>query len=154
VSSFEQFAALGNPIRLAVVEWLASENEPKTPSEIMAYLSREHTIKQSGVSAHLATLKQAGVLSCVKVGKFVYYMVHEEVIAKAAASLQALLKKPAAGPFTVEWASSGGTGLEHKTFETLDLAVGFRDKLNNPQSCIYDVDGNEIVNEETDNEAD
>jgi len=153
VSSFEQFAALGNPIRLAVVEWLASENEPKTPSEIMAYLSREHTIKQSGVSAHLATLKQAGVLSCVKVGKFVYYMVHEEAIVKAAASLQALLKPRSSGPFTVEWTGFEGN-LEHESCETLEMAVSFREKLENPHACVYDVDGNEVEPLETDNEAD
>lgn len=59
--------ALSNPIRLAIVDFLA-EGE-KCVCEIVEHLGE----KQSGISRHLATLRNSGIVQTRKEGLQIYY---------------------------------------------------------------------------------
>ena len=82
----EILKALANPARLEMLRWL------KEPSRHFA--SQEHPLdmgvcasqfercglSQSTVSAHLATLQKAGLVSSRKIGQWVFYKRNEPVI--------------------------------------------------------------------------
>lgn len=65
----ELFKALGDPVRVAVVCRLAMAMEPQTVTD-MADCCGVHL---SGVSRHLATLRDAGVVEAERVGREVRY---------------------------------------------------------------------------------
>src|ERR1700682_4136949 len=79
--------ALANPVRRQILAWL------KTPSKyfamqeypldlgVCAGLIDERTgLSQSTVSAHLATLQRAGLVTSKRVGQWIFYKRNEETI--------------------------------------------------------------------------
>jgi ArsR family transcriptional regulator len=69
--------ALDNPIRQAIIERLESEEEVNVMN-IYQHLSLE----QSLTSIHLRQLRQVGLVSTRKAGKFVYYRINRELMDK------------------------------------------------------------------------
>ena len=65
----EMLKALANPIRIAIVDFLG-DNE-RCVCDIVDFLGE----KQSGVSRHLATLRNAGIVEARKEGLNIYYRV-------------------------------------------------------------------------------
>jgi DNA-binding response OmpR family regulator len=82
------FEALGSPLRLRMLELMASHRE------ICVYeLVQILDTSQSGVSSHLTVLRQAGVVKTRKVGKWVYYSVHLEALRRAFAATEEVLRE-------------------------------------------------------------
>ena len=77
----EVFKALGHPIRLMIVRYLAGGEH--AVSEIVQAAGAE----QSNVSRHLSLLRQAGVLSSRKDGLKVYYQLSSSDLAGAISRL-------------------------------------------------------------------
>ena len=73
----EVFKAIGHPIRLRIVKFLADGEHPV--HDIVRAVGAE----QSNVSRHLSLLKQAGVLANRKAGLQVYYRVNSPEMVKA-----------------------------------------------------------------------
>lgn len=80
--------ALANPVRRQILAWL---KEPEThfceqhhPLELgvcAGLIDRRVGLSQSTVSAHLATLQKAGLISSQRVGQWVYFKRDEATIA-------------------------------------------------------------------------
>ena len=79
--------ALANPVRRAILNWL------KDPQQHFAHqahaldmgvcaglIDARTGLSQSTVSAHLATLQRAGLVTKRKVGQWIYYKRNEETI--------------------------------------------------------------------------
>jgi ArsR family transcriptional regulator len=79
------FHALSDPIRIEVLELLA--NGERCVCDLTAALD----VAQSRLSWHLKTLKDAGLVSDRREGRWSYYMLQHEAFDRAEASL-ALLK--------------------------------------------------------------
>lgn len=73
--SSELMRALAHPLRLRILEFIDG-NENINVNKIYNTLK----IEQSITSQHLKTLKMAGVLSCVKDGKYMRYSINYDVV--------------------------------------------------------------------------
>ena len=78
----ELMRALAHPLRLRILQYI-NRNEDTSVNEIYRNLG----IEQSVTSQHLKILKTAGVLSCEKDGKFMYYTINYEIVEKAEAAV-------------------------------------------------------------------
>ena len=74
----ELFKALADPNRVALLVQLASNDEPST----VGSLSKCCPVNLSVVSRHLSHLRSAGLVSCEKVGRKVYYTVNGKALAE------------------------------------------------------------------------
>ena len=79
--------ALANPVRRQILQWLKdphryfSEQEHPLDLGVCCKLIDQRTgLSQSTVSAHLATLHKAGLVSTRRVGQFIFFQRNEEVI--------------------------------------------------------------------------
>jgi len=63
------FKALGDPVRLALVAYMAHLGKPSTVTEVSGCCG----IDFSGVSRHLKILRQAGIVTAQKQGRETYY---------------------------------------------------------------------------------
>ena len=70
------FKALSDTKRLWLLMRLAEEKQPRT----VGYLAEGSGIDMSVVSRHLALLREAGVISCVKQGKEVWCVVNRNAV--------------------------------------------------------------------------
>jgi ArsR family transcriptional regulator len=75
VTSDALFKALGDPVRLRIVEFIGASGE-KCVCEIIPMAGKS----QPNVSRHLKVLEQAGVLVMRKEGKKAYYRVRNEKV--------------------------------------------------------------------------
>ena len=89
--------ALSNPARLQLLIWLgepekhfASQAQPLTLGVCASQFER-CGLSQSTVSAHLATLQRAGLITSQRVGQWIFYKRDETAIAAFTAGLSALL---------------------------------------------------------------
>ena len=79
--------ALANPARRDILSWL-KHPEQEFPEQKSSYadgvcvgqIYARAGLSQSTVSAHLATLQRAGLLTSKRVGQWVYYQRNEAVI--------------------------------------------------------------------------
>jgi DNA-binding transcriptional ArsR family regulator len=76
-----QFAALGDPRRLAILSELA--DRPKSITELGA----AQDISRQGLSKHLRTLEQAGLVRSTRFGREVRFRLEQEALADAQAFL-------------------------------------------------------------------
>jgi ArsR family transcriptional regulator len=83
----EVFAAVGQPVRLAIVELLAAG--PMCVCDIAAKVHAE----RSNVSRHLAVLVQAGVLSCTKQGLKMIYTLERPCILDAVKCVEKVIRQ-------------------------------------------------------------
>jgi ArsR family transcriptional regulator len=79
--------ALANPVRRQILAWLKTPGEYFAMQEhpldigVCAGLIDERTgLSQSTVSAHLATLQRAELVTSKRVGQWIFYKRNEEVI--------------------------------------------------------------------------
>lgn len=79
--------ALANPVRRDILNWLKdphqyfAHQEHPIDNGVCAGLIDERTgLSQSTVSAHLATLQRAGLITSRRVGQWIFYKRNEEVI--------------------------------------------------------------------------
>jgi ArsR family transcriptional regulator len=81
------FAAIGQPVRLAIVELLAGG--PMCVCDIARKVRAERT----NVSRHLAILVQAGVLSCEKQGLKMIYTLERPCILDAVKCIERVIRQ-------------------------------------------------------------
>jgi len=68
---------LAHPVKIDIIK-LLRKNEPLTVSEIQTHLSCN--CEQSMLSHHLIKMKDRGILSSMKNGKFIYYKIENKKI--------------------------------------------------------------------------
>jgi len=80
--------ALANPVRRQLLAWLkepevyfADQQHPLTMGVCAGMLDRKAALSQSTISAHLATLLKAELISSQRVGQWNYFKRNEAVIA-------------------------------------------------------------------------
>lgn len=79
--------ALAHPVRRDILQWLKEPEkhfaEQAHPLEIgvCAGMFERCGLSQSTVSAHLATLQRAGLVTTRRIGQWIYYKRNEEAIA-------------------------------------------------------------------------
>lgn len=79
--------ALANPVRRQILHWLkephryfAEQEHPLDFGVCCKLIDARTGLSQSTVSAHLATLQRAALVSTRRVGQWVFYQRNEEVI--------------------------------------------------------------------------
>jgi ArsR family transcriptional regulator len=79
--------ALANPVRRQILQWLkdphqyfADQEHPLDLGVCCKLIDQRAGLSQSTVSAHLATLHKAGLVSTRRVGQFIFFQRNEEVI--------------------------------------------------------------------------
>lgn len=85
----EIIKALAHPVRRQMLEWL--KNPQKSfPSQVHSFelgvcagkINEKAKLSQSTISAHLATLQRAGLITPRKVGQWIFYSRNEVLIGK------------------------------------------------------------------------
>ena len=90
----ELFHALSDPTRLAILDSL--RNGERCVCDLMGLLDAQ----QSRLSFHLKTLKDAGIVSDRRDGRWIHYSIDPEALAEVRAAVEALataVRKAAAG---------------------------------------------------------
>ena len=92
VDLVEAFKALANPVRLQVLQWLRDpeahfpvEEGIADPHEVgvcVSHIQAKTGLAQSTVSAYMAALERAGLVSATRVGKWTHYRRDEEHISQ------------------------------------------------------------------------
>ena len=79
--------ALANPVRRQILHWLkdpqqhfAEQDHPLELGVCCKLIDQRTGLSQSTVSAHLATLHKADLVSTRRVGQFIFFQRNEEVI--------------------------------------------------------------------------
>lgn len=93
----EAFKALGNPVRLQILQWLREPDIHFAAYEPIAdrievgvcvsHLQAKTGLAQSTVSAYMTSLEQAGLVQSTRVGKWTHYRRDEARIQQLVASL-------------------------------------------------------------------
>lgn len=83
----EVIKALAHPVRRDILHWLkdpqtyfADQDHPLEIGVCAGKIDQRTGLSQSTVSAHLATLQRAGLISSKKVGQWHFFKRNEEVI--------------------------------------------------------------------------
>ncbi|WP_106475683.1 ArsR/SmtB family transcription factor [Phytohalomonas tamaricis] len=94
----EILKALANPQRLHILQWLkaphehfAAEHCRADGSVCVGIIQEKAGLSQSTISAYLATLYRAGLVSAERVGQWTYYRRNEDTIAAFITALNKLL---------------------------------------------------------------
>lgn len=79
--------ALANPVRREILQWLkdpyehfAQQEHPLDIGVCAGLIDARTGLSQSTVSAHLATLQRAGLVTSRRVGQWIFYKRNEETI--------------------------------------------------------------------------
>ncbi len=79
--------ALANPVRRQILQWLkdphqhfAEQEHPLDFGVCCKLIDQRAGLSQSTVSAHLATLQRAGLVSTRRVGQFIFFQRNEDTI--------------------------------------------------------------------------
>lgn len=79
--------ALANPVRRQILQWLktpqayfANQDHPLDLGVCAGLIDDRTGLSQSTVSAHLASLQKAGLITSRRVGQWIFYKRNEEVI--------------------------------------------------------------------------
>ncbi len=84
----EALQALSSPVRLSMLQWLKepekhfSDQAHPLDMGICARQFERCGLSQSTVSAHLASLQKAGLITSRKIGQWIFYKRDEEAIAR------------------------------------------------------------------------
>jgi DNA-binding transcriptional ArsR family regulator len=86
--------ALANPTRREILAWLkspadyfSSQEYPLDLGVCAGLIDRQAGLSQSTISAHLATLQRAGLISSRRVGQWIFFKRNETVISQFLAQL-------------------------------------------------------------------
>lgn len=89
MNASEVFKALGDPVRLRIIEMIAANGET-----CVCKIVEELAMTQPAISQHLAKLRYAGILTASKRGQWVYYSLKSEVLQDTCCSfIQGLIDK-------------------------------------------------------------
>ncbi|MDX3907949.1 MAG: metalloregulator ArsR/SmtB family transcription factor [Pigmentiphaga sp.] len=86
--------ALAHPVRRDILQWLKEPEKHFSGQEhplevgVCAGMFERCGLSQSTVSAHLATLQRAGLVTTRRIGQWVFYKRNEETIAAFLARLE------------------------------------------------------------------
>jgi ArsR family transcriptional regulator len=87
--------ALANPVRRQILEWLkdpqgnfAQQEHPLDIGVCAGLIDARTGLSQSTVSAHLAALQRAGLITSRRVGQWIFYKRNEETIQAFLAHIQ------------------------------------------------------------------
>lgn len=90
--------ALAHPVRRDILHWLktpeqyfADQDHPLSLGVCAGKIERQTGLSQSTVSAHLATLQRAGVISSQKVGQWHFFKRNEALIQQFLAQISTQL---------------------------------------------------------------
>lgn len=93
----EAFKALGNPLRLQIMQWLKeperqfAEYEPIADRQLVgvcvSHIQAKSGLAQSTVSGYMATLERAGLVQSTRVGKWTHYRRNEDRLEQLAAAV-------------------------------------------------------------------
>lgn len=96
-SLVEVFKALGNPIRLRILQWLKNPEVDFADYEPIAdraevgvcvsHIQAKAGLAQSTISAYMAVLERAGLVTSTRIGKWTHYRRDEVSIEKLVNSL-------------------------------------------------------------------
>jgi DNA-binding transcriptional ArsR family regulator len=88
----EIFKALGNPVRLQILQWLRDPDGNFWPEQAIvdqneigvcvSHIQAKSGLAQSTVSAYMSTLEHAGLVRSTRVGKWTHYQRDEDRIAR------------------------------------------------------------------------
>lgn len=88
------YKALANPTRREILAWLkspadyfSSQEYPLDLGVCAGLIDRQAGLSQSTISAHLATLQRAGLISSRRVGQWIFFKRNETVISRFLAQL-------------------------------------------------------------------
>lgn len=89
--------ALANPMRRQILQWLkeperyfAEQDHPLHIGVCAGLLDQRSALSQSTISAHLATLQKAGLITSKRVGQWNFFKRNEETIQAYLAYMQSL----------------------------------------------------------------
>lgn len=90
----EVFKALGNPVRLQILEWLKDPEthfgdyapiaDRQSVGVCVTHIQAKSGLAQSTVSSYMSTLERAGLVRATRVGKWTHYRRDEKGIAQVA----------------------------------------------------------------------
>jgi DNA-binding transcriptional ArsR family regulator len=87
--------ALANPVRREILQWLkepevhfAQQDHPLDIGVCAGLIDARTGLSQSTVSAHLATLQRAGLVTSRRVGQWIFFKRDEDTIAAFLAHMQ------------------------------------------------------------------
>ncbi len=87
INTDEVFKALANPARREILVWLKAPEKhfeqqllPFENGVCAGRIFERSGLSQSTISAHLACLQRAGLLTTTKIGQWIFYKRNEEVI--------------------------------------------------------------------------
>ena len=90
--------ALAIPVRREILSWLKNpalefpeQTSPYTDGVCVGQIFSRAGLSQSTISAHLATLQRAGLLTSKRLGQWVYYQRNETVIDEFTAHMKQAL---------------------------------------------------------------
>ena len=98
----KSIAALNNPTRRQILEWLKDRSNfpPALPEHAelegvcVAYIQEKAELSQSTISNYMGLLKQAGFVTSERHGQFTFYRRDEENIRKFLSAVEDELLKP------------------------------------------------------------
>lgn len=89
--------ALANPVRLQIMDWLrdpeaefADYDPVADRAEVgvcVSHIQAKSGLAQSTISAYMATLERAGLVSSTRVGKWTHYRRNDDLLRKVGATL-------------------------------------------------------------------
>lgn len=89
------FKALGHPTRLAILQWLKApgsfppQDQPADEVGVcLKHIQARAAVSQSTASQFMATLQQAGLVTCTRIGQWSHYRRNEPGIAAVASAVQ------------------------------------------------------------------
>jgi len=95
-------AALNNPVRRKILEWLKDRSNfpPALPEHAdlegvcVAYIQEKSCLSQSTISNYMGLLKQAGLVISERHGQFTFYRRNEDAIHAFLSAVEKELSKP------------------------------------------------------------
>lgn len=97
----EVFKALGNPVRMQIMQWLKDpdahfgEYEPiadrQSVGVCVTHIQAKSGLAQSTVSSYMSTLERAGLVHPTRVGKWTHYRRDDERLAQVAREINTTL---------------------------------------------------------------
>lgn len=89
------FKALGHPTRLAILQWLRDptsfppQDQPADQVGVcLKHIQARAGVSQSTASQFMATLQQAGLVTCTRIGQWSHYSRNEAGIAAVASAVR------------------------------------------------------------------
>ncbi|HEV7847865.1 MAG TPA: helix-turn-helix domain-containing protein [Mycetocola sp.] len=87
------FRALGDPVRLALVDELAARNDQTLFELCMRLINRGHSLSRQAVAKHVAALRDAGLVHLTTSGRTTIHHLDPTVLVQAQARIAHLIKE-------------------------------------------------------------